>query len=512
MATRRRHGAPASLLLILLLCASGTAQLCGRRARHLPCGGYRGLRYQVNEHGRIVEVENLAEWKALVVPRDAVLSMTLCNYGNVHVNDVTIRNRSLVPSLVAAVGRNATVRVNIFNSGNLDVSKRLVIGFALSEKRHRSFEYNDTSIIDKVVRGPVSDGASIFIDVEHSGNVRLRKGTRDLRLGKATLLNELINASHRQDMHCLTSVCFETRVEHSANVYAEERGVPDVSIQDAQLEDESVDTGCIGAGSFVRVAKRNVSNVVGVRTLHIWDGELSDEAVDALHIKDAEIEVSVRDTGNVWADHVRIMDGELVDEMVDARDVSDSEIRVTLRNVANVEARSIDMFNGELLDEVFDARDLLHSDIAITLTDVANVRVSKLLSLSESELVDELIDVNTINAGTIDVRLERTASVLCSAGSVSLSNSELLETILDTASVHHVRAAIYIKDTANIHVRDNWLHFSGSVLARPPYDVDLMNTGVRFTKVTSMENMCARCPGSTYACAGTSNLMVPYVP
>lgn len=497
---------------LLVLCVHTEAQMCARHARHLSCGSYSGLKYQVMNNEHVYHVDNLTDWKALIVPPHITLSVSLCNYGNVYVEDVTIRNQSIVPSLVSEVGQNSTVRIHIVNSANLIVYKRLVLGFSMSEKHPHNFEYNDTSIIDKVVRGPVADGASILVDLEHSANVRLLKGTEDLRIGKATLLNELINAPHWQNMHCIENACFEVRVEHSANVYCDERGAANIFIQDGQLDDESVDTGCLGQGTFVRVAKRNVSNVFGARTLHIWEGELSDETIDALHIRDAHVEVSIRDSGNVWADHVRIAAGELVDEIVDARDVNGAEVSITLQNVGNIDSQSVDIFEGELVDEAVDARDMIHSRVAITMTDVGNVRVSKVLSITEGELVDEVLDASSINSGSIDIRLERVASVLCGAGVVSLSNSELLETIIDTVNIHNVRASVYMVDTANVHVRSDWLHFVNGVLARRPYDVDLMNSGVKFTKISSMENLCARCPGSSYSCVGSDSLMTAYHP
>lgn len=455
---------------------------------------------------------NISQWKALIVPPHATLSLSLCNYANLEVSDVTIRNVSLVPPLVAAVGYNATVRVHIYNSANLHVSKRLVIGHALAQGEALDFERNDTSIINKVVHGPVDDGASILVDVDRSANVYLRKGTKDLWLGKATLLNELINAPHRQFSHCLTRVCFEVRLAHSSNVMAEVKGGPDLVIQDGQLDDESVDTGCVGEGSFVRVAKRNVSNVRDVKTLHIWDGELSDEAVDALHLRHARVEVSIHDSANVWADHVRIEEGELVDELVDARDVKHTSITVLASNVANVNARSMEILEGELVDEAIDARDLLHSSITITFTDVGNARVSKMLSIIEGQLVDELLDINTMNAGAIDIRLQRVSSVLCGSGSISLSSSELLESIIDTASVRDVRAVVYVEDVANVHVRDDWLHMVDSVLAKTAYDVDLLNTGIKYTEVRAARNLCARCTASSTTCADTKRHWRFFIP
>lgn len=475
-------------------------QRCASAAEHIPCGTYSGLQYRVND-GRIHQTDNLSDWRALMVPHGMTLSMSLCNYGNLEVDDVTLRNVSVVPSLVSSVERDATVRIHIYNSANLAVSERLVIGYTLSEREELDFEANDTAIVDKVVRGPVGDGAQILVDVDRTANVYLRAGTRDLRLGKATLLNELINGPHEQNMHCLAHTCLETRVAHSANVRAEEPGKSDVFIQDGQLDDESVDTGCIGKGSFVRVAKRNVSNVHGVRTLDVWDGELSDEAVDALHIRDATVEVAIHDSANVWADHVRINEGELVDEMVDARDLKNASISVLATNMANVDARSVEILEGELVDESVDVRDIRDTKITITLTDVANVRVSKLLSIIEGQLVDELLDANTLTHGAVDISLQRVASVLCGGGAVTLSHSELLETLIDAADVSGTKAALSVEDSGNVHVREDWLQLMNSKLAKEPYDVDLTHTQVKYSHTRSGRNMCARCAGSSSMCA-----------
>ncbi len=499
--TQSRNPTLLVALLLLFLARDAHAQKCGRHASHIACGAFQGILYSVNNRWPPVQVVNLTDWVPLQVPDEATLSITLCNYGNFRVHDVTIRNVTIVPPLVASVGKKAVVRVHVYNSANLDVSGRLVIGYPMpTVSGDRSYGGEDTSIISNVVRGPVSDGSSIVVDVSKSANVRLRSGTRDLWMAKATLLNELINGAHDFNMHCFVDACFEVRVWDSANIDADQQDGPNVIIQDGQLDDESIDTGCIGKGTFVRVVKRNVANVRGVRNLHIWDGELSDEALDALHIREARAEVSVQDSANVFAHHVEIIEGELIDEMVDARDLVDAEVSVLCMNSGNIRAQSVEIVEGELVDESVDVRDVLRSTVVVTLKNSGNVRVQDLVSIQDGELVDEVLDANALRGGYVDISIVNTSNVLCGPGAVSMQSAELLESVIDVADMRNVKAALFISDSANVHVPADWIHMREAKLAEETVDVDLVNGGLKLTVTRSMGNGCARCMGYAPTC------------
>ena len=47
---------------------------------------------------------------------------------NLELHDVTIRYQSVIPSLVASAGHDAHVRIHIYDSANMRVTGRLVIG------------------------------------------------------------------------------------------------------------------------------------------------------------------------------------------------------------------------------------------------------------------------------------------------------------------------------------------------------------------------------------------------
>jgi len=398
---------------------------------------------------------------------------------------------------VGSIGKGATVRIHVYNSANLDVSGRLVIGYPIPEvSGDRSYGGEDTAVVANLIRGPVADGASIVVDVSKTANIRLRKDTKDLWLSKATLLNELINGAHEFNMHCFKKACFEVRVWDSANIHSDEYHGPNVIIQDGQLDDEAVDTGCIGKDSFVRVVKRNVANVIGVRNLHIWDGELSDEAVDALHIIEAKVEVTVQNAGNVDAHHVEIIEGELIDEMIDGRDITDSELTVNCLNSGNVKAESVKIIEGELIDESIDVRDILRSTITITMHNSGNVLAHDQLKIEEGELVDEILDANAIRGGYLDISLKNTSNVLCGSGSVSMEAAELLESVVDAADFRDIRAAVYIENSANIGVPADWIHMRDAKLAEETIDIDLVKGGLKLRTYSSMGNNCARCNGN----------------
>lgn len=448
-----------------------------------------------------MKVSNLTYFTPFKVPEDATLSVSLCNYGNFRIHDVTIRNITIVPPLVGTVGKGATVRIHVYNSANLDVSGRLVIGYPIPEiSGDRSYGGEDTAVIANLLRGPVGDDTSIVVDVSKTANIRLRKNTKDLWLSKATLLNELLNGPHEFHMHCFINACFEVRLWDSANIEADQRDGPNVIIQEGQLDDESVDTGCIGKGSFVRVVKRNVANVKGVRNLHIWGGELSEEAVDALHIKNARVEISVQDTANVDAHHVEILESELIDEMLDARDVTESEISVTCLNSGNIRAQSVDINEGELIDETIDVRDVMKSSVLVTMQNSGNVYASDLVAIKDGELVDEVVDANAIRFGFLDVSLKNVSNVLCGSGAVSLESSELLESVIDAADFREIKAALYISKTANLNVPADWVHMRDSKLAEKTVDIDLFNGGIKLTVLQSMHNGCKSCMGNSPTC------------
>lgn len=496
-----------------------TAGTCGAKATNIACGDFQGILYSIDNRLPPVQVSNLTKWQPLDVPDNSSLSISICNYGNFHVHDITIRNMSIVPSLVGLVGRATSVRVNVFNSANFNVMGSLIIGNPIyNMSQNQSTPGNDTSIVDKIVRGPVRDGASIMVNVSESANVRLRSGAKELWLARATMLNEIINGAHDSMFHCFMDACFEAFVSNSANVQADQVNGPTVIIQDGQLDDEAIDTGCLGARSYAHVKKLNVSNVRGVRNLTIFDGELSDETVDALHLLGARVDVQVANTANVDAQHVSINEGELIDEIVDARDVADSQISVLAFNSGNIRAQTVEIFEGELVDETVDVRHFNRSSLLITLNNIGNVHADGLVSIQHGELVDEALDAKGIVDGLVDISITNTSNVQCGSGAVNLNRSELLESVIDVKNVTNSNIKVLVSDSANADVAANSVNMLQSALAAITIDIDFLDpaptninvttsestrngpTNINVTMIRSTGNGCGLCAGATHSC------------
>ena len=504
-----RGASPNRWVALFSLCALAscfgvaTAKKCGDRATVLDCGDFKGVLYSVNNSLPPVRVADLTDWQPLDVPDKSLLSVSICNYGNYRVRNSTFRNTTIVPTLVGKVGRWTSVRVNVHNTANLEVTDSLMIGYpVVNVTSNHSTPGADTSVVSKIVMGPVKDGASILVNVSRSANVRLAPSAKQLWLGRATLLNEIINGAHYSPWHCFMDVCFEADLSDSSNVKALGDGATMI-IQDGQLDDEAIDTACLGLRSYARVVKRNVSNVAGVKNLTIVDGELSDESVDAHHLFSARVDVQIMNSGNVQAGHVDISEGELIDELVDARDVWDTEISVLAVDSGNVDAHSVSIFEGELIDEAVDVRHFNSSSVVITLQNIGNVRAQGKLSILHGELVDEIMDARGISSGLVDISVVNVSNVQCGSGAANLTESELLETVMDVTNVTHINATVFVSDSANIHVPEKSMYLTNATLAAKTLDfdtLDLYHSGLNVTLTRSEGSGCALCKGYGPSC------------
>lgn len=449
--------------------------------------------------------EQLSTWEAFDVKPQQKVRITVCNAENNFVQGVTMRGIGLVPTLINDVGTDAKVVVVVKNSANVNVKDRMVVGRVLPEgppvPQPRSDSTADTSMVDKLITGKIDHSAQIYVIVEDSANINLQKGTADFHIGKATLLNELVDGV---DQACVNNACIQVDVKNSANVNGNDENTS-VYIRDGQLDDESLDFGCIGTGTKVYIGKDNVANVNGVGALHIYDGELSDESVDAANLNGAEVYIDVNNVGNVnGAKYVRILDGELVDELLDVKDVTSSIVSIKAFNIGNVDAATVWIYEGELVDEAFDALDITKSNVQVSVENSANVLAVNSTYINEGELIDEVIDTKNVIDTPINIRVLNVANVRCSKDvntKVIIVNGELLEAVLDVENnLQSQQTVVSVRDSGNTHVLNGKLTLTNSTLAKAPVDVEGNKTSPYVLAMSnSGKNNCGKCLNSCNA-------------
>lgn len=479
---------------IAAIAAVASGRECAADVRELKCGNFSGIIF-ARDGGEAEYVKNLTGWRPLSVPAWSELSISACDIGNHRLHDVTLRNVSLVPSLVGDVGPRARVRVAVRHSANLDVSGRLVLGSVLPEGRvrrrrlRRQMRRPDTAIVSSLVDGVVHSDAHVAVSLSDTANVWLRGGTRDMHVGRATLLGELINAHLPRAAACVEYVCISIDVRNAANVRGAD-GKTGVYIRDGQLDDETLDAGCLGRDAYINVTKTAVANVENVGALHIYDGELSDEALDVHNLQGALIRARLRDVGNVYgARDVRIVDGELVDEIIDAKHVLNSLVQVDAANVGNVKAKSLFVREGELVDEAIDTGVLFESDIKVAFDNVGNVQVMDDVTIYEGELVDEAVDALYVRQTHINIKMGKVGNVR--AGNVTIRGGELVDEVLDVFQVTGGSARVSLTDVANVFARDT-LRIANGELLDETFDVGLVKDAKIEVSLTKSGNADAK--------------------
>lgn len=434
----------------------------------MPCGHFSGIVFKRNNRP-VQHVANLTGWKPLRVPAGETLSISACNVGNARLESMTLVNATVVPTLVGHIGTGARVRAEVRNCANVVVADQALIGRRIPlldlfpprpppgskgmhsskvPKRKKRTAQRDTSLAGSVVSGRIQANAEVSVLVLRSANVRLLPSAREIFLGDANLVSEVIN---QRESGCVTA-CYEAHVVDSANVAGAEASRVKVVVRDAQLADEGLDVGCLGTGSFANVTRTNATNVRGVHSLSIADGELADEAVDALTIDGAHMHVRQHNVGNVHvAGNVDIREGELVDETVDVLNVSDSLIIVDAHNLANIEhtGGNVSIHAGELLDEVVDAGSVSHADVHVSVQNAGGVRADGIVSIRAGELVDETLDVGFVRDATVSVSVVSAGNVRAGEG-VRMVDGELLDEVVDALGFRGGRLAVEVRDSANV--------------------------------------------------------------
>jgi hypothetical protein len=403
-------------------CADGVNVI----SRNCPTGSPPGIFYMWNNDGA---VHHFQPGSALLsVGLRQKLAVQICNYGNIDVWDHTIPlGSTLLPTVVGNVGESGLVKVQVLGSANVNVNGQLVVGMKIAEGQVTG-DLPDASLMSEIVKGSLGKWAEISVLVQNSANVKLASSSTQLWIGKGSLMQEVVNVEPRQ---VVQNVCLAVEVSQSANVYATNGGAK-VYIRDGQLDDETLDLPSFynnatvndGLGrteySILLVNKNNVANIENVSELHIWDGELSDETIDAGDIVRCTANITLFEVGNARVSgYTRIVDGELVDEMLDVTFLRDySTVNVVANGVGNVWAHTLEIIEGDLVDEMVDVEMEVNtgSVIRVDVNNIANARTASHLIISNSELIDEVIDVGTaITQSTAVVNMRNSGNSYCSA-------------------------------------------------------------------------------------------------
>lgn len=381
------------------------------------------------------------------------LSVAVCHYKNSKASEKVISDYSVIPTIIGSVGKNASLRIDIVNSANIEVSQKLVMGEEIPEGIPNNNQSPTSTIsaqdlatpalISDIIHGEVKEGAQIQVNVESSANVYLTGVDSELHIGKASLFEEVINKPRDGMNTHIHFGCLQLDLEDTANVYGTNSSR--VYIRDGQLEDENIDY-TLGISS-VLVEKESVANV-HAKELHIFDGELSDESLDTQSFSSSNISLILEDVGNAFVDSLRVIDGELVDEVLDTSNIQHSLVSISLENVANVSGTKLHIHEGELLDEVLDANHIKHSNISISVEESGNSATYQDVYILQGELIDEVMDIEMINHSLVSVHIEESAN--SNAFNTTIKHGELLDESIDAGEVNHSGISIEIEESGNV--------------------------------------------------------------
>ncbi|CCN45165.1 Hypothetical protein MADA3029_1140107 [Vibrio nigripulchritudo MADA3029] len=435
--------------LMLLVPTYAYSYQCAIEIPPISCDGRSGI-FMKNPGSTLVKWDEKSPY---TVKGGEQLSVAVCNYKNSKVTNQVISDYSLIPTIIGSVGKNASLRIDITNSANIEVSHKLVMGEELPEGLPNNTppsvppvpepDIATPALISDIIHGDVKEGAQIQVNVESSANVRLTGANSELHIGKASLFEEVINKPRDGQHSHIHFGCLQLDLEDTANVYGTKTS--HVYIRDGQLEDENIDY-TLGISSIL-IEKENVANV-RAKELHIFDGELSDESVDTQNFSSSNINLIFDNVGNARVDSLRIVDGELVDEVLDTSDVRHSLVSISLDDVANATGAKLHIHEGELLDEVMDAQNIAHSNIAISLEETGNSATVNNVYILEGELIDEVMDIGKLDHSLVSIDIEESAN--SSGFNTTIHHGELLDETLDAIEMNHSGVSIELEETGNV--------------------------------------------------------------
>ncbi|MET0550678.1 MAG: hypothetical protein ABW002_15560 [Xanthomonas sp.] len=276
-------------------------------------------------------------------------------------------------------------------------------------------------LLDEALQAGPWLGGQIAIALANVANV----DARSLDIQDAVLVDELVDAGHVQD------AAIDLRLADTGNASVADA----LRIRDGGLIDEPLDAADLLAAD-VAVTLLRSGNAVAADA-RIVDGELIDEAIDVGTVQDAALAVRFEDAGNLHALAARIEEGELIDEAIDAASFDGGTLSVAFAASGNVTGEALAIVHGELIDEAVDLQGTLaRAQLRLDIADAGNARVET-LDIVEGELVDELLDLVDARDASADLRVRRSANAggaLAASGQrVSIVYGELLDEVIDAA-------------------------------------------------------------------------------
>jgi len=361
----------------------------------------------------------------LTVAADDFLQIFIHDVSNVEVDNATWRTSRccLIPQLLAGVGDRATVHVHLSNSANVVVTGCLMLATAPQS--------GAAALISTLLQGPVGRHAALRIRMENCSNVTLTHNDSQLVIAGGSLVDSVLDLPAGSAL--LEDVELDFFLRRCAQVSACSAATRSgsVHLHKGQLINEIADCHAI-ARSRIQIHAEEIANVT-VHDLRIEDGELVDEVLDATHIHYSSVRVDLLAVGNAHASSIAITEGELVDEVMDIQSINASTVRVTLDRVACARAGHLAIESGELMDELVDASERIRaSDIHVIMNKVGCF-AGVTATIRSGELVDEIVDTATLSDSNVNIQLHDVANMECQH--LSLYDAQLLDEVIDCESL-----------------------------------------------------------------------------
>ncbi|MFG6447607.1 hypothetical protein ACG0Z6_05050 [Roseateles sp. BYS180W] len=389
-----------------------------------------------------------------VAERESV-SVLVCNMENHSVQSKHWEGAgALIPQLVRNVGANASLNILVDNSANVNLSGRLTLGENTLQADGTLLEQTrDThpSLIGRLVQGHMGAGANVKLEVRRSANVTLTQTGAHLHIGGGSLIDQLFSPA--ADNATAQQPCVDVRVDDSANVQRSAASGGQLTVGSGQLINELLDRPLNQAQ--VQVHMNRTANVTA-QQVRIFKGELVDELVDTGEVNGDHYKLNLTDVAAIKSQELHIDDAELIDELVDGGAAHKAWFELRLERVAKVNADTqVRIHEGELVDELLDLQSLDASTVDSRLTDVGNV-VTKELRITEGDLIDETLDAENIISSGVSTTLRNVANV--QADVLSIWEGELIDEVVDAEKFDRSRVRVDFIGSANVDAKQVDIH------------------------------------------------------
>uniref|UniRef100_A0A7S2S9K3 Uncharacterized protein n=1 Tax=Mucochytrium quahogii TaxID=96639 RepID=A0A7S2S9K3_9STRA len=405
----------------------------------ISCENRQGYFSQVN--GGPIEV--LKGSQILTVAAGHKVAVAICNVGNKQYDsDTQLFDGGLVKGVVQGVGEGAHLRVDIVNSGNIQLNNAsLAIGEQISSSPLR--------IIGQVVTGIVANDVRVSVNVAQSANI-VMYGDRNIDISRGSLLGDVINGDKT---HISQNSILQVTVTDSCNI-VNGATLGELHILDGQLDDQGLDFPV--SSSFIFVNKTNASNV-HMGKVYIEQGELSDESFHTpLHLQWTGVTINARGSSNVEANSLHLTNSELIDEAFQAYEADVFLLRLDLEDCGNAHIAEHSFFNeSKLVDQSLVVHYFLFSDRYIDMKNTGNI-FGKQIHMLRSKLVDEHIDAFNLFYALMRISVSNIANVQAEA--LFITDGELLDEGIHWNEIEHSLLDQNIINGANVQAPKLEIH------------------------------------------------------